>query len=91
MTKTILVFVVFISFGVAPAQQPPPLRVPPAAFRPVVAAAPVQQIVNLGDVVINVVIAKVLGDGDDAELLITQFGTTEANPAPRVRLTKQTS
>ncbi len=84
MTKTILVFVAFLSFGVASAQQPPPLGIPPAAFRPVAAAAPVQQIVNLGDVVINVVIAKVLGDGDDAELTIAKFGAKETNQAPRV-------
>ena len=83
MTKTILVFVTFLSFGVARAQQPPLLGIPQAAVRPVVAAAPVQQIVNLGDVVINVVIAKVLGDGDDAELTIAKFGAKEANPAPR--------
>ena len=83
MIKTILVFVAFLSFGVALAQQPPPGVIAQAAVRPVVAAAPVQQIVNLGDVVINVVIAKVLGDGDDAELTIAKFGAKEANPAPR--------
>ena len=83
MIKTILVFVAFLSFGVARAQQPPPGVIAQAAVRPVAAAAPVQQIVNLGDVVINVVIAKVLGDGDDAVLTIAKFGAKEANPAPR--------
>jgi len=93
MIKTIVVLAV-LSFGIAQAQEPlEPAFAPQAIFRlqapfgamplqPI--AAPVQQVVNLGDVVINVVIAKVLGDGKDAELTIAKFGGKEANPAPRV-------
>lgn len=89
MAKTLLVFVAFLSFGLAQAQQPPPGAIPQAALRPFAAAAPVQQVVNLGDVVINVVIAKVLGDGDDSELIIAKFGGTEANTASGVVITYQ--
>ena len=53
-------------------------------------AAQVQQVVNLGDVVVNVVIAKVQGDGKDAELIIAKFGGKEASPVPRVATSYKT-
>lgn len=98
MIKTIVVLAI-LSFGIAQAQEPKePAFVPQPIFRlqaPIAAmplqrvAPPVQQVVNLGDVVINVVIAKVLGDGKDAELTIAKFGGKEANPVPRVVTTYQ--
>jgi hypothetical protein len=54
------------------------------------AARVVPPVVNLGEVVINVVIAKVLGSGDQAELTIAKFGGKEANANPRVVTTYQT-
>ena len=94
MIRTVFVFAI-VSFGMVQAQDP---LEPAVAPQPVVRlqarpgiivplqppAAPAQQVVNLGDVVINVVIAKVLGDGKDAELTIAKFGGKEANPVPRV-------
>ena len=99
MIKTIVVLAV-LSFGIAQAQEPKEHEAAPQAILRQQAAigvvplqriaAPVQQVVNLGDVVVNVVIAKVLGDGKDAELTIAKFGGKEANPVPRVVTTYQT-
>ncbi len=97
MFRTIFVFAI-VSFGTVRAQEPLEPAIAPVAPQPVIRmqavqgfavplqqpSAPAQQIVNLGDVVINVVIAKVLGDGNDAELTIAKFGGKEASPLPRV-------
>jgi hypothetical protein len=100
MIKAIFVFTIVL-FGIAQAQDPEEPAVAPVAPQPVIRmqaiqgfavplqkpATPVQQVVNLGDVVINVVIAKVQGDGKDAELTIAKFGGKEASPVPRVATT----
>lgn len=97
MIRTIFVFAI-VSFGIVQAQDPLAPEVAPIAPQPAIRmqavqgfavplqqrAVPAQQVVNLGDVVINVVIAKVLGDGKDAELTIAKFGGKEAAPVPRV-------
>ena len=97
MIRTIFVFAI-VSLGIAQAQEPLEPAVAPAAPQPVIRlqarpgiivplqqpATPAQQVVNLGDVVINVVIAKVQDDGKDAELTIAKFGGKEASPTPRV-------
>ena len=62
----------------------------PAFAVPPLRAAPPPPVVNLGQVVVNVVIAKVLGIGDEAELSIAKFGGREADPAQRVVTTYQT-
>ena len=88
MSKSHLVALVILSVGIAHAQQPDDAR--PQFFQPregfafPPAVAPTRQVVNLGDVVANVVVAKVLGEGTDAELTITKFGGKESDPAPRV-------
>ena len=62
----------------------------PAFAVPALRAAPPPPVVNLGEVVVNVVIAKVLGSGDEAELTIAKFGGREADPAQRVVTSYQT-
>ena len=54
------------------------------AVRQLPAAPTAQQVINLGDVVANVVIAKVLGEGADAELSVAKFGSTDADTVPRI-------
>ena len=74
---------------------PPEAMIPNAAMPmpafavPALRAAPPPPVVNLGEVVVNVVIAKVLGSGDESELTIAKFGGLEAIATPRVVTTYQ--
>lgn len=68
----------------------PKAAIPIPGFAIPQAARAVPPVVNLGDVVINVVIAKVLGSGDEAELTIAKFGGKEASVTPRVVTSYQT-
>jgi hypothetical protein len=91
MKRSLVIAAATLSFGIAHAQQPEdprPLVLQKLQKAPALAVqravAPAQQVVNLGDVVVNVVIAKVLGEGADAELTIAKFGGTEPESTSRV-------
>ena len=91
MSKSHLVAFAVLSMGIAHAQQPDEARLQAIQNRlqdarpaPQQAAPPVPPVINLGDVVANVVIAKVVGEGADSELAIAKFGGKEANATPRV-------
>ena len=76
--------------AVPPEAMLPNAAMPMPAFAvPAFRAAPPPPVVNLGEVVVNVVIAKVIGSGDEAELTIAKFGGMEADPAQRVVTTYQ--
>lgn len=89
MTKDITFAVAIFACSFAQAQPPEALvrRIPPVA-QP---AQQVQQVINLGAVVINVVIAKVQTDGSEPELLIAKFGGKEANATTSRTVTSYTS
>ena len=92
MIKTIVVLLVY-SFGNALGQDiflpqdlvAQPLRLAAQPLQQ--AGVRAQQVVNLGDVVVNVVIAKVLGDGNDSELTIAKFGGKEVDRLPSTNTT----
>jgi len=106
MKKTILAAIAFLSFGFAQAQDPPQFgtaqqvemlrpQIQAADALPRMAAmAPIhaqsRQVINLGDIVLNVVIAKVLRIGDEAELTITKFRGKETNAQTTYRTETKT-
>ena len=76
MTNTIILTVAILACSVAQAQ---PLK---DLLQSIPIVKPrTQPIIDLGEVVINVVVAKVQTDGSEAQLLIAKFGGLEANAA----------
>jgi hypothetical protein len=94
MTKAITFAVAIFATSFAQSQSQPPealvRRIPPVAQQ-AQPAQQAQQVINLGDVVINVVIAKVQTDGPVPELLIAKFGGKEANATTPRTVTSYTS